>query len=595
MFSRRDFLRISAMATAAALVNWQCPIASASNARREENEYDAIIIGAGLGGLSCAALLAMSGYVPLVIEKNSKSGGYATSFLRDDFSCEVSLHGVTGLPLSQLVLDQLGVADKLSFVPHDFSWSSRYPGLSLDLPQPPRDEFGQVDPRLALSDAYATLRDSFSDMLTADELAVDESLELTDQGQPGLLGYMNCWAGLLTDLENFYTPDGGMPEDPSQFPVLYPTWYSILNKTLDEIFQDYVLTTPALKAILGQSWHYYGLPPSQIPGWLYLMYTGMYHGYGKYYIEGTSSSLSNALVETIQNAGGEVLLNTEVNKIILENGQAVGVKAKESNGSNPRTRHYYSPAIVSNVAVPLTFGQLLPQANSIADLDDYLDNVVSGQPSTSHCNVWLGLDISKDYNGTFMQHYNNIGSSTLFYGGYDHDEAYDGLLECDPERAGIAVMAYDKILSEYSPDGYLTLTLSLLCGYGPWESFEEEYFAGDKDRYYQEKDSVIEQIIGYIEERALPGLSDLIVMQEASTPLTNVRFTNNTHGAIYGYDQTMDNSGLTRLEKFGQRTPVPGLYLVGAWSYPGGGFEPVMLSGVEAVKCMVEDNLLPTS
>jgi prolycopene isomerase len=84
-------------------------------------------------------------------------------------------------------------------------------------------------------------------------------------------------------------------------------------------------------------------------------------------------------------------------------------------------------------------------------------------------------------------------------------------------------------------------------------------------------------------------------MQEASTPLTNVRFTNNTQGSIYGYDQTMDNSGFTRLAKFGQRTPIDGLYLAGAWSYPGGGFEPVMLSGIEAVKCMVEDGVLPIS
>ena len=589
MISRRDFLRISAMASAAALVNWQCPIASARSSKKEENQYDAIIIGAGLGGLSCAALLAMSGFRPLVLEKNSNPGGYATSFQRGDFTCEASLHGVTGNPQSKELLEKLGVWDSLVMVPHKSSWSSRYPGLPLDLPQPLRNEFGEANPSVALSNAYAALLALFGDMLTVDELAVDGELELTDPHQPGLLGYMNCWGGLLADIDTFYGPDGGMPEDSNRFPVLYPTWYSIMNKTLDELFQDYALTTPALKAILGQSWPYYGLPPSQIPAWLYLMYTGTYYGYGNFYIEGTSSSLSDALVTTIENAGGEVLLDTEVNKIILEKGQAVGVKAKKVTGADPRIRRYYARAVVSNVAVPLTFGKLLPQANSIAELDGYLDNVTSGQPSTSHFNVWLGLDLSKDYNGTFMEHYEQLRSSTVVYSGFDHDEAYEALLQCDPTRAGVAVLAYDKILPGYSLDGHLTLTLTMLSGYGPWQSFEEEYFAGDKDRYYEEKERVAEQIIGYIEERALPGLSDLIVMQEASTPLTNVRFTNNTHGAIYGYDQTMDNNGFTRLEKFGQRTPVSGLYLAGAWSYPGGGFEPVMLSGIEAVKCMVED------
>jgi len=78
----------------------------------------------------------------------------------------------------------------------------------------------------------------------------------------------------------------------------------------------------------------------------------------------------------------------------------------------------------------------------------------------------------------------------------------------------------------------------------------------------------------------------MIVMKDASTPLTNVRYTLNTRGAIYGYDQTMDNSGFNRL---GNRTPIEGLYLSSAWSYPGGGYETVLLSGKEAFRCMLED------
>ncbi|MCI5167253.1 MAG: FAD-binding protein [Candidatus Electrothrix sp. GM3_4] len=574
MFSRRDFLRISAMASAAALVNWQCPSALAHGRKKDKGKYDAIIIGAGLGGLSCAALLARQGFRPLVIEKNSKPGGYATSFKREGFTCEASLHGVTGMPLSQQVLGQLGVADKLTFVPHDFSWSSRYPGLPLDLPQPPLDQFGQADANQALVNADQALAAMFPSEAT------------------GIGEYMQCWAGLLADIERFYAPDGGMPDDPSQFPVLYPAWYSIMDKTLDQLFQVYALTTPALTAILGQSWPYYGLPPSQIPAWVYLWFTGMYYGYGKLYIQGTSSSLSDALVETIKPAGGKILLKTEVDEIIIENGRAVGVKAKIGR-SRRHYKEYYASAVVSNVAIPVTFEKLLPQDSSV-HLGDYLDNVATGQPSVSHFNVWLGIDLSKD-DGTFMEHYEQLGSDSVLYYGFNHDDAYDALLQCDPERALVAVLAHDKILPGYSPDGHLTLTLSMLSGYEPWKEFEEDYFANGKHHprrkkeYYKEKDRIAEQIISFVEERALPGLSDLIVMQEASTPLTNVRFTNNTHGAIYGYDQTMDNSGFTRLEKFGQRTPISGLYLAGAWSYPGGGFELVMLSGVEAVKCMMED------
>ncbi|MCI5126070.1 MAG: NAD(P)/FAD-dependent oxidoreductase, partial [Candidatus Electrothrix sp. AR5] len=490
----------------------------------------------GGGGLSCAALLAQGGFRPLVIEKNSRPGGYATSFERGDengniFTCEASLHGVTGNPQSQDLLKKIGVWDKLTIVPHEVSWSSRYPGLPLDLPQPPRNEFGEADVNQALTNAYQALAAMFP----------DEAM--------GLGGYMYCWAGLLADIKNFYGPEGGMPEDPSQFPVLYPTWYSIMNKTLDELFQDYNITTPALKAILGQSWPYYGLPPSQIPAWLYLMYTGTYYGYGNLYIAGTSSSLSQALVEVIREAGGKVLLKTEVTEIVLdETGRAAGVKAKKTVGTKPKVRHYYAQSVVSNVAVPLTYNKLIPES-ARAGLGGYLDLVNSGQPSTSHVNVWLGLDLSKDYNGTFMEHYEQLRSNSLIYYSFDHDEAYEALLQCDPTSSGIAISAHDKIIPNHSPDGHLTLTLTMLSGYGPWEAFEEGYLAGEKEAYYAEKSRITEQIINFVEERTLPGLSGLIVMQESSTPLTNVRFTNNTQGAIYGFDQTMDNNGLSRIAK----------------------------------------------
>jgi prolycopene isomerase len=134
MFSRRDFIRISGMASAAALMNWQCP-SLARGGSAGEGKYDVVIIGAGLGGLACAGFLAKYGFKPLVIDQRDKPGGYATSFQRSvsridgEFICEASLHGVTGNPLSLALLGEegLGVLDKLTRIPHKNSWSSLYP------------------------------------------------------------------------------------------------------------------------------------------------------------------------------------------------------------------------------------------------------------------------------------------------------------------------------------------------------------------------------------------------------------------------------------------------------------------------------------
>lgn len=58
--------------------------------------YDVIIIGAGMGGLTAGALLAKDGLKTLVIEKHSIPGGYATSFKRKDFWFDSVLDAISG-------------------------------------------------------------------------------------------------------------------------------------------------------------------------------------------------------------------------------------------------------------------------------------------------------------------------------------------------------------------------------------------------------------------------------------------------------------------------------------------------------------------
>jgi prolycopene isomerase len=366
------------------------------------------------------------------------------------------------------------------------------------------------------------------------------------------------------------------------------------TKTLRDLFKEYNIRNPRLQAILGQSWPYYGLPSSEIPAWLYLMGTGFYHVYGNYYIKGTSQSLSNALYQTIVTNGGEVLLDTEVTEILLAPDpdnpdklpRAVGVKT-----TNPDYPICYAGALVSNAAVPQTFN-LIPESITTMSGDraelknyySYIKSLSSYTPSTSHFNVWLAVDLTDGYDG-FIESYDKLGSNTLVYPDYKHEHSYSASMQCDPEKSGFMVVAYDKV-SAASPQGYASITLTMSSGYKPWKRFEADYLAGNKATYDAEKTRIAETLIRRAEEWVLPGLSDRATILDASTPLTNVRFTSNNQGAIYGYNQTEDNSGLSRLSN---RTPIPGLYLAGAWTNPGGSFELVMLSGTEAVKCMMED------
>jgi prolycopene isomerase len=535
MISRRDFFKFSGIASIATLVNWECP-ALAKVRRAPEGEYDAIIIGAGLGGLSCAAFLARDGFKPLVIEQHNKPGGYATSFTRiadgETFSCEFSLHALTGYTQSVKLYEQLGVRDKITFVPHEHSWCSVFPDFTLDLP--------------------------VCDLEYIEEILVEKF----PHEESGLSEYMNCWKNLVVDMENYLKWNTPL----LLIPFIHPNMWKISNKTLADVLDEYI-QDQTLKTILSQGCAL-TLPPSQIPAAYLLMNLAFYYTYGAFYIQGTSQSLSNTLVEVIQDSGGDVILGTKVTEIILKNRRAVGVKTEDGET-------YYGNAVVSNASVPQTFGELIPKSKV-----PFLYNKLSSyQVSPSTFNVWLGLnqDIT-----------NEIPSSNVtIYPGYNLEESYEAGIACDPEKAILFVLNYGKIIDGFSPEGYSTILLCMGNGFEHWKKYEADYFAGNKDAYYAEKDRITEILISKAEEHLLPGLSQMIVMKEASTPLTNVRFTLNPQGAIVGYDNTMDYYGLRRL---GSRTPIKRLYLSSAWSNQlGGGYEPMLLGGNDTFKSMIDD------
>ena len=78
----------------------------------------------------------------------------------------------------------------------------------------------------------------------------------------------------------------------------------------------------------------------------------------------------------------------------------------------------------------------------------------------------------------------------------------------------------------------------------------------------------------------------MIPVREIGTPLTNWRYTRNPQGAIYGFEQSMDNAFMNRIKN---KTPIKGLYLDSAWGNPGGGYAGVLRAGERTFKEMMED------
>lgn len=503
-----------------------------SAADPDTNQYDAVIIGAGLGGLSCAAAFARQGFKPLVLEQHYRAGGYATTFKRPGgFVFDASLHStVVGERdgIHNLIPGFPEITD-VEFVPHPNLYRAIYPDY--DFTAPHKD----------LPAHIKMLKSHFP-----------EEAEAID----GIYADMQ---GIAADVGKLSSARGEY--DMSKFPFEYPHLFNAYSKTWGQII-DPKIKNPKLKAIINAQWAYYGLPPSKLASIYFAMPTISYLNEGGFYPIGKSQKMSDAMVKFIEERGGKVMLQTKVEEILIKEHAAYGVKTDDGS-------EYTGKVVVSNANAYDTFHAMM-QENEY--LKDYLARMDTFSVSLSSFQVFLGL--KKDLVGEV-----GIKDSEIFYAtGYDVEAEYKSALNADMEGGGYCLTLYDNIYEGYSPKGKNTITIITLQGFDHWKKYEADYWKGNKAAYLKEKERMADVLIDKVEKTLLPGLREAIEIREIGTPLTNVRYTGNYRGAIYGWDQTLDNSMPRRLP---HTTPIENLYLSGAWTSPGGGYGGVLWSGLE--------------
>lgn len=535
--SRRSFLAVTAMTTLAMALDWRRINAYASR-MGPKKDYPAVIIGAGLGGLCCGAYLAKQGVPVTLVERHDIPGGYATQFDRAGgrFTFEVSLHGTSvNNNATSRILDNVGVLKKLRLVPLPEIYRLKAPDLELSVPQMDPKAFVDI-----LSDHFPRERDGIQSFVT-EMVALSEEVERLHERQGRFIKLF--------------------------FPIQYRRMWKIRNKTLADFLNEHV-KDPGLQGVLSSLWGYYGLPPSRLSAFYYANATGGYLRHGSFYIRERSQNLSEALAETIEEHGGKILYGTGAEKILAGNGAVSGVILSDGRTLPAR-------AVVSNASALTTFRNLLPKE---AAPPAYLKKLEGYRPSISSFIVWLGLN--RELRGKIR------GCGIHVVSGRGPEADYQSCMKGEVDRGSFSVSIYDNIFEGYSRPGTSTLMLLFLSGYEPWRRFEEHYRQGRKVEYDKEKERWAEILIRRAEEKVVPGLSSMIEVREAATPLTNWRFTGNSEGAIYGFEQSMDNAFMNRI---GNRTPVKGLYLASAWGNPGGGFAGVLRAGEEAFEKIMED------
>ena len=479
--------------------------------------YDAIVVGSGLGGLSAAALLARHGRSVLVVERHDRPGGYAHAFRRRGYRFDSAVHMVSGCEPSPL------------------------PGGSLlhrllgGLGVRDRCDFARVDP------CYRVEWPGFSLAAPAGfEAFVETHAERFPAAAKGIRGFLDDCLSIRHEVHLAeQDPAGGPLARPERFPLLLRHRRASLAQVLHRRVAD-----PEARAALAALWPYLGLPPSQLS---FLYFATMLVSYvvdGAYACRGSFQTLADALVRALEESGGELLLRSLVRRIEVEGGRVRGVVLE--NGQRVR-----APVVISGADVRQTVGELCDERHFSLR---YRRRLRRASVSTSAVVVYAATDLDLAEAG--------LAHETFLYPDPDHEAQWRSGARGRP--GWISLTAPSHLDPSAAPSGEQLLLLTTLVSGEPAEG-------------WRRAKPVLQQHLLELAERRLPGLGDRLRFAETATPRTLERYTRNGAGALYGFDLVPGQVGPGRLEN---RTPLPGLFLAGHWTRPGGGVEGVLRSGL---------------
>jgi all-trans-retinol 13,14-reductase len=498
--------------------------------------YDAIVIGSGMGALTCASLLAGLRHLRvLVLERHYRLGGFTHSFARPGGRhWDVGLHYVgqmaQGEPTRGLMNLVTGGRVQWQMMPSPFE-RYVYPDLRIDQP---------------------VGRDAYVEVLVS----------RWPQERAGILRYFRIIQATARWLAPYLLSSGG--------PV-WQRWPADLVRRLGEAraltttkqILDDCVRAPELKAVLASQWGDYGLPPGRSAFIVHAMIVSHYLE-GGWFPVGGASGIAQGAKAVIESAGGTCLTGEDVETVLMEGGRAIGVRSVHGQGHQQR-REFRAPLVISNAGARLTYERLLP-ADSGTAVNRIRHDLRQLPDETSAVQLFLGLRESPETIGFH-------GENHWIFDDYDHDTIFNrrnALLD------GQAAMAYLSLPSLKDPtaDRHAAEVIAFVdhSEFTRWQSRQWKQRGTD---YETLKDRISQTLLEFI-GRQYPELPALVNYQELGTPLTTEHFTAHHKGAIYGLPAVPSRY---RLRWLGTRTPVQGLLLTGS-DVCGHGIVGAMMGGV---------------
>lgn len=525
-------------------------------------KWDAIVIGAGLAGLTAGAYLNAAGTRTIVLEYGDVVGGSTHVFRRQNkWEFDVGVHHLGNLgPDGHLptMLRGLGLDERIEFLDLDHDGFETYhlPGFEFSSPR-------------GLDRYEERLIDGFP----ADERA--------------LRRFMTVMRGIGQSLDRGRAPSSWRALATSVMRGRRHSAWTL--QPLQKLF-DHCGLSPRAQLVLCMPNVSYMAPPSRAPIGMHAAFLHDFFHQRAGYPKGGGQVLAAHLADVVGTHGGQVRTKAQVEKILVEGGRTAGVTLVGGEVLS-------APVVVSSVDVKRAFLDMVGREHLKART---VRKVQGGRMALPWFNAYLGLDV--DLRGTHPV------ADHFSFPTWDPFEDLFALMEGPPTRTDawladlrrrLPAYIHSSTLKDpdnprYAPPGHTSLEvmIPITADYRLW-GLERGPFDGedyrDNPRYLELKEVLTETMVARAEE-ALPGLvRDHLAWREAGTPITQERFTAPTGGSAYGLEINTDQ--FAQFGRFGVRTEIPGLFLAGSSCTWGPGVEGVMHSGIYAASAILGRDL----
>ena len=517
---------------------------------------DIVLIGCGLGGLTTAAYLSQLGYRVACFDHHYVAGGCATAFTRGPakarYHFDVGLHYIGDCGEGGAIPSILGeVGAEVDFVP--------------------------MDP-----DGFDTLIfPDFTFKVPVDRgLYRERLLNLFPEEKKGIDRYVR----FLSEIEGLV--------DRMTFPgKVHPLafgWYALTRGRLGALWSEKTLTqfldsctdNMQLKAVLSGQNGDYGVAPYRVVAGLHAGVSNHYFK-GAYYPRGGGQALADAIAAQIEDNGGSIHLRCGIDKILVENGRAVGVRTEDGRHG---VREIRAKAVISNADITRTFTELLgPEHLS----SKWLKKVDSFEMAEALFITYLGVTADMKAKGMRAANYWQFDD-------YDFDASYREGAAGDGVKSTAAYITSATLKEEgatyHAPEGVTSLEVMTLVPGDPtrWgfpKGSVDNWDYKKCDAYQQNKQRVEDEMVARL-EGVFPGTAETIVFRESATPLTQTRYTRALAGTSYGLAATASQF---QNKRPGYRGPIKGLYLTGSNTKAGHGIYGVMMGGRSSARTVSRD------